>query len=315
MDSYCSTPKDCDVLCGQSSLARNHPGNVFFRQLVLSKAEEYGRAKRKAQKGVIVSEILDEFERNRVRFMKFNHKENHWVAIPAIIAREKVSHAIRDRVRERKTKSKFATARTNNMTILDANSHVKVTRKLQPTSKQANLLVSPSHSEESHVMMYPCNVGTGGHESGNDASTFRATSSSHHLVSEDDNASFSSDASYNTSWLIPPSSSMQRPEFVSFSYSASTPLPLAGYQTTKLNGIAHLQQNPLDTMAMMDDASSVDIDDYNELMLSDIMPNNHNGVLLGGAADHRDETEFMIALLHAACSSMLCHYSDDGRPK
>jgi hypothetical protein len=324
-DTCCSMPNDCDVLCGQSSLARNHPGNVFFRQLVLSKADDYGRARRKAQKGVIVSEILEELERNQVRFMKFNQKENHWVIIAPMIAREKVSHAIRDRVRERKSKIRAST-NTNLMIANDANADVKVTPTLQePTSNTANQLVSPSSSEETCVMINPppCSssnaVGADsrnveGLEQDDDAFTLHMTSSphgDHHIVSEDDNASFSSDVSYNTAWLMS-SSSMPRPEFVSFPcYSASTPLPPPGDPITSAKNmmIANLHQHQV---TMLDDVSSADIDDYNDLMLIDMMANNYQEIALVGDHQQQEDTEFMLSLLYAACSSM-CHFSDDGR--
>jgi hypothetical protein len=305
MVSCCSVPDDRDVLCGQTSLARNHPGNVFLRQLILSKVDDYSRANEKAQKGVIIFEILKELETNCVRFMKFNKKENHWVTISSMEAREKVSHAIRDRVRERKIR-KINASTKNKMILQDVNTNLKETCKLKPASNKAkDLLVSPPSPIMDSRVNHAFTLGG-------------ATPSPHHVVvSEDDDASLSSDVSLNTSWFTPSSVSMPLPEFVTcFSAAAAAP---AGDRTTK-NMMAHAssscgntdcnsatanfsylldQHPPLGTMTMMDDdGSSVDIDDYNELMLSDIIENN-------GVDHQQEDTEFMISLLHAACSNIM----------
>jgi hypothetical protein len=94
-------PADADVLCGKTS-TNKHPGNVYFRDLVLSKVDSYMRAVRKAQKGIIVAYIMKELHKNKARFLKLDKKTKVWKIISPADATEKVSHAIRDRVRERK---------------------------------------------------------------------------------------------------------------------------------------------------------------------------------------------------------------------
>jgi hypothetical protein len=94
-------PSQRDILCGKTS-TNKHPGNVFFRQLILAKVDDYMLSTKKAQKGSITADVLDELDQNGSRFMKLDEKTKKWTVISTTQAREKVSHAIRDRVRERK---------------------------------------------------------------------------------------------------------------------------------------------------------------------------------------------------------------------
>mmetsp|Transcript_21960 Transcript_21960/g.36338 ORF Transcript_21960/g.36338 Transcript_21960/m.36338 type:complete len:354 (-) Transcript_21960:202-1263(-) len=94
-------PRDADVLCGKTS-TNKHPGNVFFRELVLTKVTLYMRSSKKAQKGLIVAFIVKELNKLGTRFLKLDKDTDQWRIISPGDAREKVSHAIRDRVRERK---------------------------------------------------------------------------------------------------------------------------------------------------------------------------------------------------------------------
>ena len=94
-------PSRFDILCGKTS-TNKHPGNVLFRQLILTKVDDYMSSTKKAQKGLVTAEVLDELHQIGARFVKLDKKTMQWRAISAADAREKVSHAIRDRVRERK---------------------------------------------------------------------------------------------------------------------------------------------------------------------------------------------------------------------
>ena len=98
-------PADVDVFCGKTSTTRQHPGNVFFRKLVLSKVGDYMlSAKRKSHKGLIVAGIVKELESNGARFLKIDEASKQWRIISAADARSKVSHAIRDRISEHKAR-------------------------------------------------------------------------------------------------------------------------------------------------------------------------------------------------------------------
>ena len=94
-------PSRFDILCGKTS-TNKHPGNVLFRQLILTKVDDYMSSTKKAQKGLVTAEILNDLHKIGARFMKLDRKTMQWRAISPADAREKVSHAIRDRVRERK---------------------------------------------------------------------------------------------------------------------------------------------------------------------------------------------------------------------
>jgi hypothetical protein len=59
-------------------------------------------ANKKAVKGLIVAEVMSSIQSCGGRFLKNGGDADDWFTISAAVAREKVSHAIRDRVRERR---------------------------------------------------------------------------------------------------------------------------------------------------------------------------------------------------------------------
>jgi hypothetical protein len=105
MQDWCresdDVPTAADVLCGRT-LTSQHPGNKIFRQLILAKVDDYSQSTTKTHKGLISEKVLNELDERGARFMKLDKKTNTWSAIPYAGAREKVSHAIRDQVRDRK---------------------------------------------------------------------------------------------------------------------------------------------------------------------------------------------------------------------
>ena len=94
-------PTAADVLCGRTSTTK-HPGNLVFRQLILAMVDDYSQSTTKTHKSLISEKVLNELDERGARFMKLDKKTNTWGAISFAEAREKVSHAIRDQVRDRK---------------------------------------------------------------------------------------------------------------------------------------------------------------------------------------------------------------------
>ena len=87
-NGYILPPADVDVSCGKTS-TNKHPGDLLFRQLVLSKVGDHMLFAEKARNSLIMANILKDLEKNRGRFMKIDKNAQ-------------LSRAIRDRIPERK---------------------------------------------------------------------------------------------------------------------------------------------------------------------------------------------------------------------
>jgi hypothetical protein len=89
-------PTPFDVLCGQSRTCANHSGNKRFQAVLDSYASKYEAAKSKQEKMTLTKEIVACIANSGGRFLKF--KENKWIEIANVTARDKVSHALRTKV-------------------------------------------------------------------------------------------------------------------------------------------------------------------------------------------------------------------------
>ena len=98
-----------DVLCGRGSGPNDHPGNVAFRQLILSRKAEYLSTSARAEKAKIASEIVDQVQKEldpAGRFLKkmgpaellekgFKEGQDVWVVVDQDTALEKAKQALR----------------------------------------------------------------------------------------------------------------------------------------------------------------------------------------------------------------------------
>ena len=98
-----------DVLCGRGSGPNDHPGNVAFRQLILSRKAEYLSTSARAEKAKIASEIVDHVQKEldpAGRFLKkmgpaelrekgFQEGQDVWVVVDQDTALEKAKQALR----------------------------------------------------------------------------------------------------------------------------------------------------------------------------------------------------------------------------
>lgn len=94
--SQSGEPTQFDVLCGQSRTCANHSGNKRFQSVLDSYATKYEAAKSKQEKMMLTKEIVGCIASSGGRFLKF--KDNKWVEIANVTARDKVSHALRTKV-------------------------------------------------------------------------------------------------------------------------------------------------------------------------------------------------------------------------
>lgn len=90
-------PTDADILCGQSRVCANHPGNRFFQQVLEEFAYRYELATSKQEKMCMTKEIVSRIHNSRGRFLK-QKKDGMWEEISTVAARDKVSHALRTKV-------------------------------------------------------------------------------------------------------------------------------------------------------------------------------------------------------------------------
>ena len=100
-----------DVLCGRGSGPNDHPGNIAFRQIILSRKVDYMTAKARTDKARIAQEIVDRVERGcgasePGRFLRkmqaaelkergYDREDDVWVVVDRATALEKAKQALR----------------------------------------------------------------------------------------------------------------------------------------------------------------------------------------------------------------------------
>lgn len=93
-------PGTYDVICSQGKKAKNHPGNVYFEQLIQERAKEYADAVGKKEKSTIVRDIIKLVQSQSPRggFVKKTTTYGicQWQIVDAEQAREKVSQTLRN---------------------------------------------------------------------------------------------------------------------------------------------------------------------------------------------------------------------------
>ena len=234
-NGYILPPADVDVSCGKTS-TNKHPGDLLFRQLVLSKVGDHMLFAEKARNSLIMANILKDLEKNRGRFMKIDKNAQ-------------LSRAIRDRIPERKADE---TIMSDLAVLMTPN--VKISKKKPEKAfhmKKSSRKQSLKHVKDKAVLQ--------GNE---DALTLRAALLSHgRVVSEDDESAPTADETYL---------SLTSPSYLNKQLSPSA-----------FHDDADVQ-----------DDSSVFLDDYNDLMVSDI-------------PSGQEYSDFVVSMLQEACSLML----------
>lgn len=90
--------KPTDVLCGRGMNTSIHPGNLAYKKIIKKKEMEYICSKRSV-KPKIAMDLLEEFRRNKIRFVKREKDENEkyiWIDIGDQRAYEKVCQSLRE---------------------------------------------------------------------------------------------------------------------------------------------------------------------------------------------------------------------------
>lgn len=97
-----------EILLGKEKSIFNHEGNKRFRAIINYNVHKYISATTKSQKSKLVRKIHADMQKAGFRVMKRDKQSGAWCGIKESDAREKLSHALRDRVREMKRPSKRA---------------------------------------------------------------------------------------------------------------------------------------------------------------------------------------------------------------
>jgi hypothetical protein len=99
-------PSDFDILLGKEKSIFNHDGNRRFRAIINGNLEKYVAAPTKSSKSKLIRQVHADMEKSGFRFLRKNEVTGVWFEIESHEAREKVSHALRDRVREQQKPTK-----------------------------------------------------------------------------------------------------------------------------------------------------------------------------------------------------------------
>lgn len=95
-----------DILCGKEKHCVSHPGSLNFRAIIDKYACKYQEAITKQEKMNVTKEIYDNLGAQNSRFLKWNAASKGWEELSSLLARDKISHALRFANREKKSPSK-----------------------------------------------------------------------------------------------------------------------------------------------------------------------------------------------------------------
>mmetsp|Transcript_5393 Transcript_5393/g.7926 ORF Transcript_5393/g.7926 Transcript_5393/m.7926 type:complete len:233 (-) Transcript_5393:106-804(-) len=111
--SGCASPKtgefeitSKDVLLGRGKRIMNNPGNIRFKKLVEGYKDGYDKLE-KVEKTRLSREIVDSIRRDGGRFLAVNPHTGIYEDAGDYIAREKVSHILREKPRQKRSKKKI----------------------------------------------------------------------------------------------------------------------------------------------------------------------------------------------------------------
>jgi hypothetical protein len=104
-DEIIMDPNKEDILCGKEKHCVSHPGSINFRAMIDQYAYKYQEAITKNEKMAVTKEIYDLLGSQNSRFLKFSTEAGGWEQLSSLLARDKISHALRFANREKKAPS------------------------------------------------------------------------------------------------------------------------------------------------------------------------------------------------------------------
>ncbi len=87
-----------DILCGRTKRSWNHNGNRLFKNTITAAFGEYQAAKTRASRTDVVNKVVDVIRQRGGRFLNKDEETNRWKELSINKTREKVWHALRDRL-------------------------------------------------------------------------------------------------------------------------------------------------------------------------------------------------------------------------
>ena len=136
-------PTKFDVLCGQSRICANHTGNRRFQVVLDIYATRYDAARSKQEKMTLTKEIVGCIGTSGGRFLKY--KDGVWTEISSVMARDKVSHALRTKVQSRKKQEEAEQANASKKK--DKEGSIRKSRRPSRRRSAPSSSSSPSVSE------------------------------------------------------------------------------------------------------------------------------------------------------------------------
>jgi len=92
-------PSDQHILCGRGHLFGRHPANQKFNAIIRHYVRNYKESTSRHEKTEIFRTVLAETYDSGLSFMKLDNTTQQWYRLANIEAREKIGHALRDKLR------------------------------------------------------------------------------------------------------------------------------------------------------------------------------------------------------------------------
>lgn len=86
-----------DILCGRDKRSYNHVANRRFRFLTALNLERYRETESRRAKSVVVQSLYNQIREAGGRFLVKRRQDDYLIQVPDKVAREKISHALRDK--------------------------------------------------------------------------------------------------------------------------------------------------------------------------------------------------------------------------
>jgi len=166
-----SAEHENDVLLGRGTPINTHRGNINFRNIIKEYKENYFSARNNYEK-YLITVCVHQRMKNQYppgRFMRYDSKNKSWFEATDEDAKNKISQALREKEKVRKTTSKKkskknAKANTKNgSTSYEATSDTN--KKNTKTRPSILRLRNTSHEQKQHLLSQSCHQGLSADES------------------------------------------------------------------------------------------------------------------------------------------------------
>lgn len=142
-------PTEKDILCGRGRGNFMNEGNRVFLSFLKHNAERYINASRRAEKKVVIGSIVSALHDEDYRFLKRDETTTRWYVLNETEAYDRAAYAIRDLLRQPRTKKAKAVAAAEASMVQSAAFEEESNDPLDP------LRVIPAHSSASKPHSFP----------------------------------------------------------------------------------------------------------------------------------------------------------------